>query len=237
MDTIEEWRSIVAYEGIYAVSNLGRIKSLKMKNVSSDKILNPSIDSKGYFRVDLYRNGVSLVRQVHQIVAMSFLGHVPSGHRVVVDHINGIKTDNRVFNLRLVTHRENSSICFRKDRYLLSSKLSGVSSSDRPKKWRSIIVVDGTHKHLGYYESEIEANSVYKNAIEHLKNGTFEIYYKSLAHKFSSIFKGVAWNKHARKWESYIRIGGVRKHIGNYSTEIEASEAYKNELSKIGKNE
>ena len=61
----------------------------------------------GYSTVGLSINGVSKTYLVHQLVAMAFLGHNPSGMKLVIDHINGDKNDNSVNNLRIVTQKEN----------------------------------------------------------------------------------------------------------------------------------
>lgn len=100
LESEEEWRDIKGYEGRYEVSTLGNIRSLLSK-----KILKVCTASKGRPRVTLYRfeNGIRMkdVFQVHQLVAQAFLGDVPEG--LQVDHINGIKIDNRSENLEYVT--------------------------------------------------------------------------------------------------------------------------------------
>ena len=56
----------------------------------------------------LYNGGAKKCMSIHQLVAMSFLGHSPDGtHKVVVDHVNDDKIDNRVKNLQLLSNREN----------------------------------------------------------------------------------------------------------------------------------
>lgn len=128
---MEKWKDIVNYEGIYEVSNLGNIKSLsrtilrngKYPYLSKERILNKAIDANGYNVVSLYKNGKQKTCKVHQLVAQSFLNHFSLGYEVVVNHINFIKTDNKVENLEIVTARENSNLKHIKS----SSKYVGVS--------------------------------------------------------------------------------------------------------------
>lgn len=100
----EIWRDIKDYEGLYQVSNLGRVRSLDHyvkskggKRLVKGKILKPDLD-KGYLRVILYKDGKGKHIMVHRLVAETFK---PNPHNYpTVDHINRIKTDNCVENLR-----------------------------------------------------------------------------------------------------------------------------------------
>jgi hypothetical protein len=96
----EEWKSIPNYEGLYEVSSLGRLKSL-----TRNKILSPSKEH-GYFKTTI-SNKIKKKYAIHQLVAMAFLGHEPCRHKLVVDHINENKLDNRVENLQIITNKEN----------------------------------------------------------------------------------------------------------------------------------
>lgn len=66
----EIWKSITGYEGLYEVSNLGRVKSLKF---GKERIIKPWKDKKGYLRVNLYRNGKMKYFLVHRLVATAFI--------------------------------------------------------------------------------------------------------------------------------------------------------------------
>ena len=109
----EEWRDIKGYEGIYKISNLGRVKSLKRfrkgKNGSlaplKERILKPKISNKGYYQVCLYKNSKAGLYYVHRLVWIAFNGQIIENMQV--NHINEVKTDNRLSNLNLMTQKEN----------------------------------------------------------------------------------------------------------------------------------
>ena len=70
----EIWKDIKDYDGIYQVSNLGRVKSLKF---SKERILKDYVDTRGYLNLSLNKNGKKKTYRVHKLVAVAFLGHEP----------------------------------------------------------------------------------------------------------------------------------------------------------------
>ena len=100
----EVWQDIQGYSGIYQVSTLGRIRSLKKGKI---KLLKPYINNMGYAVLSLYANHKQKTYHVHKLVAETFLVKVDGKN--YIDHINGIKTDNRIDNLRWCTPKENAN--------------------------------------------------------------------------------------------------------------------------------
>ena len=111
----ENWKPVVGYEGLYEVSDQGRVRSLDrvvpharsgvMKR--KGKILKQSpINQDGYLAIGLHRNGHQKKRMVHRLVLMAFVGPCPEGMEGC--HNNGVNTDNRLENLRWDTPKENS---------------------------------------------------------------------------------------------------------------------------------
>lgn len=93
-------KSIKGFED-YLITNTGRVYSLKSK-----KYLKPYKDKDGYVIVSLYKNGKSNKNKVHRLVAEAFIEN--SDNKPAVDHINRVRDDNRVQNLRWVTIKENN---------------------------------------------------------------------------------------------------------------------------------
>lgn len=98
----ESWKTINGYEGSYYVSNAGEVFSVR-----SAKLLRPSPTEKGYMRVCLQDHGLKEWKRIHRLVAEAF---IPNPHqKETVNHINGIRSDNRVENLEWATMQEQNS--------------------------------------------------------------------------------------------------------------------------------
>lgn len=104
-EAIEIWKDIPEYEGLYQASNMGRIKSLKRPYRVKEKILKPAIIRNGYYIVSLCKNLKVKHYMVHRLVWEAFNGQIPENMQV--NHLNEIKTDNRLENLNLMTAKEN----------------------------------------------------------------------------------------------------------------------------------
>jgi hypothetical protein len=109
----EIWKDIEGYEGLYQVSNSGKVKALfkivqrtrKQVQTYPEKILKPNTCHKGYCRVSLHNTKKAKTHSVHRLVALAFIPN-PEG-KPQVNHINGIKSDNSISNLEWVTNAEN----------------------------------------------------------------------------------------------------------------------------------
>lgn len=103
---MEERKDLLHYEDCYSISNLGRIKSKREKRSWAWEILRSHITTNGYPRVKLCVNGKRFYVAVHRLVAMTFITNTEN--KLTVNHINWIKTDNRVENLEWMTIKENT---------------------------------------------------------------------------------------------------------------------------------
>lgn len=102
----EIFKDIKDYDGLYQISNCGRVKSLK-RNI----ILKPSANNKGYLHVILYKNGNSKIGRIHRLVAENFIPN--PGNKPQINHIDGHKSNNNVNNLEWVTNSENQKHAFK----------------------------------------------------------------------------------------------------------------------------
>lgn len=105
MKTDEQWRPIKGYEGLYAVSNLGRVKSLSYKCTGVEKIMKPMKNGGGYLQVGLYKDGKRKILSVHRLVATAFIPNpleLPE-----INHRNEDKTNNVVSNIEWCDRRYN----------------------------------------------------------------------------------------------------------------------------------
>jgi len=112
---MEIWKDIKNYEGIYQVSNKGKVRSLDRKEtcnlngkdfIRNGKVLNQIPNTNGYLRVFLSKNNKVITCYVHRLVAQTFLKQQKGSNHV--NHLNGIKTDNSVYNLEWCTQLENN---------------------------------------------------------------------------------------------------------------------------------
>lgn len=161
----EIWKDIPGYEEHYQVSDQGNVRSLDRvtcygRSVKG-RVLKSQVNNKGYGIISLRLNSKRKTYAIHKLVSTSFLNNNPDGTmKVVVDHINNIKTDNRLENLQLISQRENCT----KDKKG-SSKYTGVCWNKQKNKWRSEIRIKGKKKHLGYFKCELAAAAAYQKEL------------------------------------------------------------------------
>lgn len=111
MEPDEIWRPVVGFEGYYSVSDQGRVR--REKSVTFGKlghILATPDRGNGYLVVSLCRDGRKRNESVHRVVAAAFIGPADGQE---VNHINGVKSDNRLVNLEYVTSSENQHHVYR----------------------------------------------------------------------------------------------------------------------------
>ena len=104
---MEIWKDIEGYEGLYQVSNMGRIKSLGNDKTRKEKILSLKPKKKGYIMVTLYKNSKREYKYVHRLVAENFL---PNPNDLPeVNHKDENKENNTVYNLEWCTAKYNNN--------------------------------------------------------------------------------------------------------------------------------
>lgn len=101
----EVWKPVIGYESRYEVSNMGNVRSLNYRSTGKTRMLKPVTEGKGYLMVGLCCNQTMKWGKVHRLVASAFIPNPEN--KPQVNHINGIKTDNRADNLEWVTNGEN----------------------------------------------------------------------------------------------------------------------------------
>ena len=106
MDNQEIWCDVKGYEGLYAVSNMGRVKSLGNDKSRREKILSPCKSGNGYLQVNLWKEGKVKRYSIHRLVLSTF-SPCENSHELQVNHIDEDKTNNMLENLEWVTCKEN----------------------------------------------------------------------------------------------------------------------------------
>jgi hypothetical protein len=168
--TKEVWLPISEYGGFYDISTLGRVRSVSHKRPSKNpnvfytwpgRVLRPGLSKSGYYYVSLSKNNKIKTVAVHRLMARTFLGWKKGD---LIDHVNGDPLDNRLTNLRLCNHQQNSS---NKKKYKGSSVYKGVCFLKSRNKWMASICSNYKRKTIGLYDTEIEAAQAYdKKAME-----------------------------------------------------------------------
>jgi hypothetical protein len=151
----EIWKDVVNYEGLYQVSNLGRVKSIERNGTGKGgRILSPSDNGLGYLKVTL-KNKSNKYCYVHRLVYESFTGKQSVKGITAIDHINNDKSDNRLCNLQLISQRENKIKSTKNQ--LNEPNIYLVNSKYR-------LILHG--KHIGYFNNLLDAITIRNNIIK-----------------------------------------------------------------------
>lgn len=197
------WKDIPGYEGLYQVSNEGEIKSLsrKVKNKNNvdknikERIMKKQLADMGYYKIGLSDyNGVKKNHYIHRLVLSAFLYDSDK----VVNHRDGIKTNNRLENLEYVTHKENlihayetglrMSAARKYEKQIIEEYQKGKTQRDIQKKFK--MCSRTLRKLLNDNDIEIRSNKV--------SNRKYDIDFQELETLFS---KGVESKEIAKRFD------------------------------------
>jgi hypothetical protein len=168
MDSQEEWRVIEEFDN-YSVSNKGRIR-----NDKKGTFIKETFNTFGYHQCRLSKNGITKTLRINRIVAIAFL---PNEENLPeIDHINNIRHDNRVENLRWISRSNNLRNMTKRG----SCKLFGVSFEKAKNNYKATITIEGFQKTIGRYKTEEEAHqawlvAVYENGLEEFYSNVLNI--------------------------------------------------------------
>lgn len=145
---LEMWKPIEGYEGLYEVSNLGRVKSLKRLH-TKERILSYFLNRQGYQRVNLWKENQSKKYSVHRLVAKAFVDNPENKN--VVNHIDENKQNNCSCNLEWVTGLENHNCG------TINKRIS-KSLTNNQKKSKPVKAFDDDGNCIGSFPSVYEAS-------------------------------------------------------------------------------
>ena len=150
----EVWKDIGGYEGLYQVSNLGRIKSLDRRTMKW-KIKALGFNGKNkYLQVSLYKNNIEKRYLVHRLVAQAFIPNLYN--KETINHKDGNKQNNNVNNLEWATRSENSQHAFRTG--LAHNWLEGKRGKDNYQSKIILQIDKNTKKIIGKFYGLREAS-------------------------------------------------------------------------------
>lgn len=169
-----EWHPFY-YNGLATnieATKCGRIRRIQVVWMKYKKNNLLEVDfTKIKLHIDGYRQITVQIKSIgcknlllHQVISSIFLNHQINGLNFVVDHINSIKTDNRLENLRIVTCRENNS----KERSIKSGLPTGVHFIKKTNLFQSQIRIKGKNIYLGCFKDINLASQAYQNALNNL---------------------------------------------------------------------
>lgn len=214
--SIEIWKYIPGNEGKFEASNLGNIKGLEryVKNgvgyrVVREKILSKHSNPNGYHYTSL---GGKKQRLVHILVAMAFIPN--PDNKKTVNHINGIKTDNRVENLEWVTYRENQ-------RHALTNGLAAVLPKKTIKRIIELLRQRVPHRQIAMITG-VSVPSV--RGILHGRYRFYDLDFSGVKRITKSKYKGVDIDTD-NKWRARVYKNGKRYYLGSFDSEGEAHKA------------
>lgn len=143
MGTNEIWKDVNGYEGLYQVSSLGNVKSVR-----NDRVLKPCIHKLGYASVMLYKNNRPKRYNIHRLVATAFLDN--NNHYDLVNHIDENKSNNKVDNLEWCSREYNM-------RFGTARRRMSEKRGHEARNKKSVLQIDDTGTVIKVFESITQA--------------------------------------------------------------------------------
>ena len=155
----EVWKDIKDFEGLYQISNLGRIKSMQryVKNKSSkrvvkEKMLKNQINNKGYYSVILRKNGKTFTKTVHRLIAIAFIEN--KNNYPCINHKDGNKLNDKLDNLEWCSYKHNIREAYRLG---LNKYTNLINFKNLPKK---VLQFDKNGNFIKEFDSIREASKI-----------------------------------------------------------------------------
>jgi hypothetical protein len=160
---MEIWKQVKGFEGLYEVSSIGNIKSIRRGIVLSLRV------DKGGYKACTLCNELKKTFKVHRIVYNAFVGDLDN--LLVIDHIDGNKINNEYTNLRQIPTRENTTLG--KSR---KSNYRGVRLFKQNNKWGAEIQIEGIKYFLGLFDNPLSASISYEGTLNDWLNNKVKPY-------------------------------------------------------------
>lgn len=181
-EVVEIWKDVLGYENLYQISSYGRVKGLERncftKNrkpfLLKERILKNQKMTGGHLFVGLSKDGVVKLMSVHRMVAIAFIDNPEQ--KKCVNHINGLKKDNRVENLEWSTHSENIYHAINVTKVHKPPPALGIKGKDNNRSKKVLCINTGE-----IYDSAGEAGralGTYQSNISRVCNGLYPHYKK-----------------------------------------------------------
>lgn len=215
----EIWKYVPDSDEFYEISNLGRVRSWKVRGYTNmrsktPKFFKPRLNSRGYLCVTLSVQPRARTYTVHKLVSEAFLPPKPAS-RYMIDHLDDDKTNNRADNLQWLTNRENIAKGCAQRRSLPT----GVRRQG--KKFSAQIGRKRKYTFLGMFSTSGEASVAYQKAVAEVEAGTFK------PPDFSKVRDlPIGVSRKGRRFMPRICYHGKNQYLGLFATPEEASEEY-----------